>query len=331
MAERKQVNKYYPPDWDPKKHGSVNKYHGVHPLRERARKIDQGILVIRFEMPYNIWCLGCNNHIGTGVRYNAEKSKTGNYYSTSIYKFRMKCHLCDNYIEMETDPQNLDYKILSGASRQERRWDPNENEQIAPDRDESKKLASDPMFRLEHKVEDRRKLEAAIPVLEQLEKVQERWRDDFACNQLLRKGFRMERKQLKMQAAVDKELLQKSSLAITLLPEDEKDAKIAALLKLQPTMSTSELKESIRKDILTQSVFDRAANESTLGLISSKAPLLQISEAIAHKKVDDLVSRSLSKEALGIKRKSPPRELPSSPSELKISKHLVPYDYSDSE
>lgn len=58
-------------------------------------------------MPYNIWCDGCNNHIGTGVRYNAEKSKTGNYYSTSIYKFRMKCHLCDNYIEVGDERETI--------------------------------------------------------------------------------------------------------------------------------------------------------------------------------------------------------------------------------
>ena len=40
-----------------------------------------------------------------GVRYNAEKSKVGNYYSTPIYKFRMKCHLCDNHFEIQTDPK----------------------------------------------------------------------------------------------------------------------------------------------------------------------------------------------------------------------------------
>ena len=40
-----------------------------------------------------------------GVRYNADKSKVGNYYSTPIWKFRMKCHLCDNYIEFQTDPK----------------------------------------------------------------------------------------------------------------------------------------------------------------------------------------------------------------------------------
>lgn len=59
----------------------------------------------RFEMPYNIWCGGCNSHIGMGVRYNAEKTKTGMYYTTPIYKFRMKCHLCDNHFEIQTDPK----------------------------------------------------------------------------------------------------------------------------------------------------------------------------------------------------------------------------------
>lgn len=130
MGERKGVNKYYPPDFNPEKHGSLNRYHNSHPLRERARKLSQGILIIRFEMPYNIWCDGCKNHIGMGVRYNAEKKKVGNYYTTPIYRFRMKCHLCVNYIEMQTDPANCDYVIVSGAQRKEERWDMADNEQV---------------------------------------------------------------------------------------------------------------------------------------------------------------------------------------------------------
>ena len=37
-------------------------------------------------------------------RYNAEKKKIGMYYSTPVYQFRMKCHLCDNHFEIKTDP-----------------------------------------------------------------------------------------------------------------------------------------------------------------------------------------------------------------------------------
>jgi hypothetical protein len=47
------------------------RYHGTHALRERANKLHLGILIIRFEMPYNIWCEGCPDKsipIGMGVR-----------------------------------------------------------------------------------------------------------------------------------------------------------------------------------------------------------------------------------------------------------------------
>jgi coiled-coil domain-containing protein 130 len=52
------------------------------------------------------------------------------YYTTPIYQFRMKCHLCTNHWIIKTDPGNLDYVIVEGATRQERRWDPTENGQV---------------------------------------------------------------------------------------------------------------------------------------------------------------------------------------------------------
>lgn len=93
--------RYYPPSWDPSK-GSLNKFHNSHSLRARARKLSEGIMIIRFEMPYNVWCLACGKHIGMGVRYNAEKKKIGNYHSTPIWQFRMKCHLCSAWMEIQT-------------------------------------------------------------------------------------------------------------------------------------------------------------------------------------------------------------------------------------
>lgn len=47
----------------------------------------------------------CDSHIGMGVRYNAEKKKIGSYYSTPIFSFRCKCHLCSGWFEIQTDPK----------------------------------------------------------------------------------------------------------------------------------------------------------------------------------------------------------------------------------
>ena len=42
----------------------------------------------------------------------------------------MKCHLCDQYFEIQTDPSNCEYVILSGARRKEERWNAKDNAQI---------------------------------------------------------------------------------------------------------------------------------------------------------------------------------------------------------
>ena len=115
LAASRADNFYYGPDFDGKKHGSLNKYRGQHPLRERARKLDQGILIIRFEMPFHIFCDGCNSVIAKGVRFNAEKKQIGTYYSSKIWSFSMRCATCSHPIEIQTDPKNTDYIVAKGA------------------------------------------------------------------------------------------------------------------------------------------------------------------------------------------------------------------------
>lgn len=297
MAERKAVNKYYPPEWTPG-HGSINKFRNSHPLRDRARKLHLGILVIRFEMPYNIWCDGCGNHIGTGVRYNAEKSKVGMYYSTPIYKFRMKCHLCDNHFEIKTDPQNMDYEIICGARRQERRWDPKENEQVAPDDKEiGKKMATDAMFKLEHDVDDKGKVKVVTPALARLEHLQDRWRDDYSSNQLLRKSFRSKKKELHLQAEKDRALLKKSSLHISLVPETAEDSRIAKLLTLMPTQTSDERQRMKRNEIAIRPIFSStsASSSTTKELLPAQghqaAPKLELESAVSAPLQEDLVRK----------------------------------------
>lgn len=71
----------------------------------------------RFEMPFNVWCNGCGHLIGKGVRFNAEKQAIGNYHSTKIWSFTMTAPCCQQRIEVQTDPKNAQYRVVSGGKQ----------------------------------------------------------------------------------------------------------------------------------------------------------------------------------------------------------------------
>lgn len=135
--------------------------------------------------------------------------------------------------------QNLDYIIVSGARRQENRWDPTKNGQVVPeDKETSKKLFDDAMFKLEHTNKDISNSKEQSSALNKLLMRNENvWQDDFAANQALRRSFREDRKKQKIEEAKKKNLLLKSSLSIELLPEHPDDVKMASLLALAPAKS----------------------------------------------------------------------------------------------
>merc|ERR1719312_282582 len=225
-------------------------------------------------MPYNIWCGGCNNHIGMGVRYNAEKTKVGMYYTTPIYQFRMKCHLCTNHFSIKTDPANLDYVIVEGASRQERRWDPTENGQIVPDdKTVGRKLADDAMYKLEHVSTDTGKATDAAPRLNEISDIQDRVKDDYLANRILRDKFRRRKKELKSRQEKDKEILSRASLNIGLVEECPEDIKLAHLLRIQAKKEAEEQQEDQRDVVRSQDIF-KSQN------IDSKQP--KITTSIKH-------------------------------------------------
>lgn len=192
MAERRAQQKYLPPDYDPNEHGSLNSYHGQHHLRDRARKLDRGILVIRFELPFNIFCGHCEKHIARGVRFNAEKYEVGVYIKTKIWQFSMKCHLCGGLIVIKTDPQNADYVIVSGARRKLDDFivDSEDTVQLMS-ADQKALLAKDPLFRVEYEQTDKQKATKRLRDLATLIDIQDRHLDDFAQSQKLRADNRV--------------------------------------------------------------------------------------------------------------------------------------------
>lgn len=258
-------------------------------------------------MPYNIWCEGCKAHIAMGVRYNAEKSKVGKYYTTPIHKFRMKCHLCDQHFEIQTDPGNMDYKILSGARRKEQRWDMAENEQIVTeDKADIKKLSADPMFKLEHDTTDKSKVTKLMPTLRELEHVQSQWKDDFALNSLMRRELRGEKKVIKEQADSDQKFLDKWNINVDLVREHESDIKLASLYKFNALDSdkkdaefSDDARTSKRQAIGLESIFDNQTKEKKKRTHSELAiPTSSMSKQLQIKGLKTKLNRSLQEKEL---------------------------------
>lgn len=256
LAAARADNFYYPPEWDPSQ-GSLNNFHGQHALRERARKLDQGILIIRFEMPFNIWCEGCESMIAKGVRFNAEKKQVGNYYSTKIWSFSMKSACCKHQIVIQTDPKNCEYLVMSGARKKVEEYDVNDAETLElPAAEERGKLA-DLFYRLEHQEEDLKKKKEAEPVLVRLQRLSDsRGSDDYTRNKALRAQLRSQKKRVAEEEAASRG----RGLSIRLLPASEEDTKLASRMKFASKFDKNT--KNKRALIKSSSIFDGPSSSS---------------------------------------------------------------------
>ena len=149
-----------------------------------------------------------------GVRYNAEKKKVGSYYSTPIYSFRCKCHLCDGWFEIQTDPKNTRYVVVSGARQKIEEWDPEENGGFAIHDTTGSVAPADPLATLEKSTEAQNHLtKVQVPRILQLQSASDHYNEDpYSASLRVRKRFRAEKKIEQAKQAADKQLKGKYAL-----------------------------------------------------------------------------------------------------------------------
>ncbi|KAG5643907.1 hypothetical protein DXG03_009478 [Asterophora parasitica] len=143
MSERKVLNKYFPPDFDPE----------LIPRRKQPKNSQQ---VVRLMAPFSMRCNTCGEYIYKGKKFNARKETVEgeDYYGIKIFRFYIKCTLCSAEITFKTDPKNTDYSAEHGASRNFEPW---REEGAVEEEDRLAKLEEEennPMKALENRTTD---------------------------------------------------------------------------------------------------------------------------------------------------------------------------------
>ena len=257
LAASRADNFYHPPEWDPQKI-SRDKYQG-----SKGSNQWEQYGVIRFEMPYNIWCGGCKKHIRQGTRFNAKKDTVGKYFSTNIYAFTMKCACCPQKIVIETDPKNCDYVVASGGRQKIETYTEEDAKVEHLDTNEHKnKVAADPFYKLEHENRDQAVVREAKPRLSQLIDLRDRQRsDDFSTSQKLRKNLRQRKRE---DVAHADARARSSAPMVRMLPASNEDQTRASLVVFKKTRRSGFQQNHIAKraKISASSIFGTSSNDA---------------------------------------------------------------------
>jgi len=159
MGERKVLNKYYPPDFDPNK------------IPRRKMPKDRQY-VVRLMAPFNMRCLTCGEYIYKGKKFNAKKETCldEEYLGLQIYRFYIRCNQCASEIAFKTDPKNTDYICEVGASRNFENWReaPAEDEADIEARGETEE--QNPMLALEKRTEESKQ---EMDIMDNLEEIKD--------------------------------------------------------------------------------------------------------------------------------------------------------------
>jgi hypothetical protein len=165
MSERKVLNKYYPPDFNPSlvqlPDKQENKYKVTH---------------ARMMLPFSANCYTCGNYmyIGTKLNMKVEAVADEDYLGILIHRFYFKCTKCYAQLTFKTDPKNHDYVAEKGCSRNNEMW---KDMQMAEEEYKELKqseMKEDAMKSLEHRTYDSKREMDILDSLDQVRNLNKR-------------------------------------------------------------------------------------------------------------------------------------------------------------
>ncbi|KAJ2614002.1 Pre-mRNA-splicing factor cwf16 [Coemansia sp. RSA 1365] len=157
MSERKVLNKYIPPDFDPSK-------------IPRLRLGKNRQIKVRLMSPFSMRCSTCGQWIGKGTKFNARKEPVEGekFHSIQVFRFYIRCQRCAAEITFKTDPENNNYLAEKGAQRNFEPWREEKelNEKMQKEKEEEEE--DDPIKALENRTEQSRREMEIMDTLDEI-------------------------------------------------------------------------------------------------------------------------------------------------------------------
>uniref|UniRef100_A0ACB8GEW2 Protein CWC16 n=1 Tax=Sphaerodactylus townsendi TaxID=933632 RepID=A0ACB8GEW2_9SAUR len=263
MSERKVLNKYYPPDFDPSKIPKL-----------KLPKDRQ--YVVRLMAPFNMRCKTCGEYIYKGKKFNARKEtvQSESYLGLPIFRFYIKCTRCLAEITFKTDPENTDYAMEHGATRNfqaEKLLEEEEEKRVQKEREDEE--LNNPMKVLENRTKDSKLEMEVLENLQELKELNQRQaRVDFESMLQQYKDYEEQKRRAVEEDEQEMKAMLEQAQARRLLEDSDSDEESVrppakSLPKAKPTDFLPEDSEPQAKKPKVESW------ERSIGKLSSKAEL----------------------------------------------------------
>mmetsp|Transcript_42840 Transcript_42840/g.99501 ORF Transcript_42840/g.99501 Transcript_42840/m.99501 type:complete len:296 (-) Transcript_42840:284-1171(-) len=143
MGERKVLNKYYPPDFDPE-------------LLPRNKKPRDRQIEVRIMIPFTLCCTTCKEFMYRGKKFNSKKEiiQDQTYLGIHMHRFFIKCTRCASEICFRTDPKTADYQMEHGATRNYEIWNDRRQDEEGQVQERLEDEEGDAMKALENRTQD---------------------------------------------------------------------------------------------------------------------------------------------------------------------------------